>query len=470
MRLWGGRTIKPTDPRVERYNASLSFDLRLAGEDVRGSQAWARALARAGVLPAGEAEAIQRCLADILADVDQGTFHAAPSDEDIHTAVERLLTERLGPVAGKLHTGRSRNDQVATDFRLWIMAHAPRLAGCVLDLQEAFFRSALADLRTPMPGYTHLRQAQPVTWGHWALWHFWALGRDVGRLDQVRRSAAILPLGSGALAGTAFPIDRMALARELGFDGVSPNSLDAVSDRDFAVEFLFAGALLGVHLSRLAEQLILYSTAEFGFVELDEAFTTGSSLMPHKRNPDPLELARGKAGRLIGHLTGLLTTLKGLPSAYDKDLQEDKEPVFDAYDTLAETLPVLTGLIGSLRLRPERMRSALSPETFAVDLADHLAARGVPFRQAHEFVGQAILKAESLGVGLDQMRPEDWQAVSPLFGEEMAGLFDVGRALDRRAADGGTAAAALQAQAEAAQGWLASRGRPAVEPNGAERG
>lgn len=458
MKLWGGRMTKPTDPLVERLNASAPFDVRLAAEDVRGSQAWARALARAGVLQGKEAEAIQQGLAAIAAEIEQGAFRPAPADEDIHTAVERTLTERIGAVAGKLHTGRSRNDQVATDFRLWVMAGSSKLAGHVLDLQKALLQSAQADLHAPMPGYTHLRQAQPIPWGHWALAHFWALGRDVERFDQAGRRAAVLPLGSGALAGTSAPVDRRALADELGFTEVAPNSLDAVSDRDFAVEFLFAGALLGVHLSRLAEQLILFSTAEFGFLELDDAFTTGSSLMPHKRNPDPLELARGKAGRLIGNLTGLLATLKALPSAYDKDLQEDKEPVFDAFDTLVGTLPVLTGLIGSLRLNTERMRAAISPDTFAVDLADRLVARGVPFRQAHELVGLALQRAEKLGVELEQMQPDDWQAISPDFGEDMHGLFDVDQSLERRAAVGGTAAAALKDQVERAQAWLKSRG------------
>ncbi len=459
MKLWGGRMAKPTDPRVERYNASAGFDVRLAAEDVRGSQAWVRALARAGALTADEADALQQGLAAIAAEIDQGAFQPAPTDEDIHTAVERVLTERIGAAAGKLHTGRSRNDQVATDFRLWVMAGCSTLIGLVIDLQAALLQSAQADLHAPMPGYTHLRQAQPITWGHWALSHFWALGRDVERFDQAGRRAAVLPLGSGALAGTSAAVDRAKLADDLGFTQVAPNSLDAVSDRDFAAEFLFAAAMLGVHLSRLAEQLIVFSTAEFGFVELDEAFTTGSSLMPHKRNPDPLELARGKAGRLIGHLTGLLVTLKALPSAYDKDLQEDKEPVFDAFDTLAGTLPVVAGLIGSLRLNTDRMRTAISPETFAVDLADRLVAQGVPFRQAHELVGLALKRAEKLGVELEQMQPDDWQAISPDFGENLSGLFDVEQSLERRAAIGGTAAAALKDQAEQARGWLKSRAR-----------
>jgi len=459
MKMWGGAMSAPLDARLARYNASLDFDIRLAREDLRGSRGWAGALARAGVLQPDECHALQRGLDEIEVEFDQGSFATQPSDEDIHTAVERRLTERLGPLAGKLHTGRSRNDQVATDFRLWIMAHTEKLTSAALDLQQALLHSALADLHTPMPGYTHLRRAQPVTWGHWALSHFWPLVRDLRRLDEARQTASVLPLGSGALAGTGFAIDRLALARELGFDDVSANSLDAVSDRDFAVVFLFACALLGVHLSRLSEQLLLFSTEEFGFVVLDDAFTTGSSLMPHKRNPDGLELARGKAGRLVGHLAGLLMTLKALPSAYDKDLQEDKEPVFDAYDTLEPALPVLTGLIGTLRLQRERMRSAISPETLTVDLADHLAAQGVPFRQAHELVGRAVRLAETRGVALDRMAADDWRSISPLFGEETAGLFDVPAALERRTAIGGTSTRALEAQAASARDWLAAHGR-----------
>lgn len=459
MKMWGGAMAGPLDDRLARYNASLPLDIRLAREDLRGSRAWAAALARAGVLPAEECETLQRGLEEIGAEIEQGTFATQPSDEDIHTAVERRLTERLGPLAGKLHSGRSRNDQVATDFRMWVMTAAARLVEAVLDLQQALLHSAMPDLLAPMPGYTHLRQAQPVTWGHWILSHFWPLRRDIRRLDEARRAASVLPLGSGALAGTGVAIDRAALARELGFDHVSANSLDAVSDRDFAADFLFACALLGVHLSRLSEQLLLYSTDEFGFVVLDESFTTGSSLMPHKRNPDGLELARGKAGRLVGHLTGLLMTLKALPSAYDKDLQEDKQPVFDAFDTLEPTLGVLSGMIGTLRLERQRMRSVISPATLAVDLAERLTAQGMPFRQAHELVGRAVRLAESRGVALDRMAAEDWRSIDPGLGEAAAGGFDVPSALERRAATGGTSAGALQAQVAAAREWLGECGR-----------
>ncbi|MCJ7512875.1 MAG: argininosuccinate lyase [Anaerolineales bacterium] len=450
---------KPTDPRVERFNASYPFDCRLAEEDIRGSMAWASALRRAGILNEEEETNLRSGLAAIRDEFAGGTFPSDSSDEDIHSAVERRLTELIGPVAGKLHTGRSRNDQVVTDFRLWVMGACASLSAEVLALQQALVGCAAANLHAPMPGYTHLRQAQPITWGHWVLCHFWPLDRDLQRLVECAGTASVLPLGSGALAGTSVPVDRADLAGELGFSGVSPNSLDAVADRDFVAVFLFDCALLGVHLSRLAEQLILFSTHEFGFVELDESFTTGSSLMPQKRNPDPLELTRGKTGRLIGHLAGLLSTLKGLPSAYDKDLQEDKEPAFDAMDTLMAALPVVTGVIRSMRVDPERLAAAITPEVYAVDLADHLVAKGLPFRQAHAAVGMAVRLAEARGVSLDELSPEEWASASPLFAGDMNALFDVQVVLDRRDSVGGTGHRALEVQLEAARARIKEHGK-----------
>jgi len=454
MKLWGGRFAKEIDPSVQRLNDSLRFDIRLAQEDIEGSLAWASALASAGILDSDELRLLRDGLERVAREIASGQHVPAPTDEDIHTAVERRLTEIVGPVGGKLHTGRSRNDQVATDFRLWVMRASDRAAEAIAGLQRALLGSAEAALEAPMPGYTHLQPAQPVTWGHWALSHFWPLGRDVTRFQAARASAAVLPLGSGALAGTAFPVDREALARELGFVGLSANSIDAVGDRDFAAEFLFAAALLGVHLSRLSEQLILFSTREFGFVVLDDAYATGSSLMPHKKNPDPLELARGKAGRLIGHLTALLTMLKGLPSAYDKDLQEDKEPVFDASDTLMLLLPVLAGLIGSLRLHPGRMLAQLTPALFAVDLSDYLVSKGLPFREAHDVVGQAVRLAEVRQVTLSDLTPDDLRSLCGLFGEEVGEIFNIPRSLAQRSVQGGTAPDALRRQLEAARASL----------------
>lgn len=457
-KLWGGRFTGDTDERMHRFNASLDFDVRLYDEDIEGSIAWARALVGAGVLTAVEAERIVAGLEVVREEFVQGTIAFAPGDEDVHTAVERRLTELIGPVAGKLHTGRSRNDQVATDFRLWVMRALDRLQAEVAGVQQALVESAAAHPALPLPGYTHLQHAQPVTWGHWVLSHFWPLQRDRERLQQARARAAVLPLGAAALAGTAYAVDREALAAALGFESVSENSLDAVSDRDFAVDFLYAAALLGVHLSRLGEQLILFSSQEFGFVVLADAYSTGSSLMPQKRNPDALELARGKAGRLIGNLTGLLATLKGLPSSYDKDLQEDKEPVFDAHDTLALALPVTAGVVATLAVRPERMAAQLEAALLATDLADYLVDRGVPFREAHGLVGRAVQLAEDRGVALDALEPAALQALDERFGREaetLRAVFDVEAALARRNVRGGTGPAAVAAQLERAQTLLA---------------
>ena len=450
-KLWGGRFTAQTDALVHRYNASIGFDIRLYDEDITGSVAWAEALAAAGLLSAAERDALTTGLEAVRAEFAAGAFAVAADDEDIHSAVERRLTELTGAVGGKLHTGRSRNDQVATDFRLWVMRACDRLAAAVAGTQRALADSAAAALDLPLPGYTHLQHAQPVTWGHWALAHFWPLERDRGRLAAARQSAAVLPLGAAALAGAAFPIDRAALAARLGFAAITPNSLDAVSDRDFAAEFLFAAALLGVHLSRLAEQLILFSSAEFGFVRLADAYSTGSSIMPQKKNPDTLELTRGKSGRLIGHLTGLLTTLKGLPSAYDKDLQEDKEPVFDAADTLELALPVMTSLLRTMELRPERMAAQLEAGLLATELADALVRRGLPFREAHHLVGQAVRRAEERGVALNELTAEEWRDISPHFDADTAAVLAVPAALAARAVAGGTAPAAVRRQLAAAR-------------------
>ncbi len=451
MKLWGGRMSKPTDQLMHELNASFAFDVRLYREDILGSQAWARALAKAGVINVKESEQLIDGLNAVSHEFESGKFETAESDEDIHTAVERRLTEIVGPLGGKLHSGRSRNDQVATDFRLWIMNACEQLRQAIDDFCQAMLENAERDLHTPMPGYTHLQHAQAVTWGHWLLSHVWPLIRDRERLANAQTSAAVLPLGSGALAGTSFPIDRTALAKDLGFAKVSENSIDAVSDRDFALDFLSACTILGVHLSRLAETLILFNSPEFGFIEIDDAYATGSSLMPQKKNPDPLELARGKTGRLIGNLTGLLTTLKGLPSAYDKDLQEDKEAVFDSYDTLSLLLPVLTGLIQTLQLHPERMRDKLSADLFATDLADYLVGKGVPFREAHALVGKAVRRAAEANTSLKDLALDEYQAISEHFDADIANVFDFDASLNCRNARGGTSESALKKQLKAAK-------------------
>lgn len=455
MTLWGGRFSEELDSVAAAFNASIAFDRRLAEADVRGSIAWARALAKAGVLAEAEAHQLVEGLQQIEKEIGDRRFAFVPADEDVHTAVERRLGEIAGPVAGKLHTGRSRNDQVATDFRLWVMDAIDAIDVRLRELQAALVSRAESDFGVVMPGYTHLQRAQPILLSHWWLSHVWPLARDRERLAQARSRAAVLPLGAGALAGTPFAIDGEWLAAELGFDSAAPNSIDAVSDRDFAAEFLFAAALVGVHLSRLSEALILFATSEFGYVELSDAYATGSSLMPQKKNPDTLELTRGKTGRLIGHLAGLLATLKGLPSAYDKDLQEDKEPVFDAADTLLPMIQVMAGLITSLDVQADRMQAALDPALLATDLADYLVERGVPFREAHRLVGQAVRRASERGVPLDRLPLAEWQMISPLIGEDVAGLFDFSASVARRNVAGGTGHDAVKTQLTQAKAMIA---------------
>ncbi len=446
MKLWGGRFSKEIDRQMEAFNASIQFDWRMWAADIRGSIAYARALERAGLVSADERDALIRGLEEVAWEFESGEFVFLPSDEDIHTAVERRLRERVGAVADKLHTGRSRNDQVATDLRLYLLDEIPTLRRSLTDLQKAIVDRAEEHLEVLMPGYTHLQHAQPVRFSHWLMSFFWAFARDQDRLRDMERRVAVLPLGAGALAGHSLGIDRRYLADQLGFGAISENSIDAVSDRDFVAEFLFWAALLQVHLSRLAEDLILWSSAEFGFVEVDEAYATGSSLMPQKRNPDSLELMRGKAGRLIGHLTGLLTTLKGLPTGYNKDLQEDKEPLFDAVDTLRLALPVAAGVVRTLKVYPERMAAALDDGMLATDLADYLVRRGVPFRQSHSLVGLAVRRAGELGLPLRALPLPEFQAISPAFGPDLYEIFDHRRSVEARSSEGGTALASLREQ------------------------
>lgn len=454
MKLWGGRFSDRLDAAAWKLNASIEFDRRLAIQDVRGSLAWAAALERAGILSGEESAQIRAGLGVIEAEFQNETFPFQEQDEDIHTAVERRLGELIGALAGKLHSGRSRNDQVATDLRLWLLDHLPALDEELRGLQGALLDRARVDMGTLMPGYTHLQPAQPVLLSHWWLSHFWPLERDRGRLRGLRERTAVLPLGSGALAGTPFPIDREAIAAELGFAAVSENSIDAVSDRDFAAEFLFCAALVGIHLSRLAEAVILFSSAEFGYFTLPDAYTTGSSLMPQKKNPDVFELARGKSGALLGYLVGLMTTLKGLPSAYDKDLQEDKVPVFNAWDTLSVLLPVLANAVKGLSIQGERMHSGLGADLMATDLADYLVEKGIPFRQAHTLVGKVVKLSGRLGKTLDEMDMDEYWSISPQFDSDVVQVFSASRSVNRRRAYGGTAPSAVEVQILSAQAAL----------------
>jgi argininosuccinate lyase len=448
--LWGGRFSGKLDEAAFRLNTSLPFDKRLATQDVKGSVAWTDTLSRVGILTQAESSRIISGLEAVSAEFESGSFAFADSDEDIHTAVERRLGELIGPLAGKLHTGRSRNDQVATDFRLWMLDILPELAASIQGLQSTLVALAQKHLTTLMPGYTHLQRAQPITLAHWLLSHFWALQRDRERLADLRGRVAILPLGCAALAGTAFPVDRVALADALGFNAPAPNSLDAVSDRDFVAEYLFCAAMLGVHLSKLAENVILFTTAEFGFFELSDAFSTGSSLMPQKKNPDMFELARGKAGTLIGLVTGMLATLKGLPSTYDKDLQEDKVPVFQATDTLLAILPVLAGALATMTVHENRMLSAIDASMLATDLADYLVRKGMPFREAHGVAGKAVRAAAEKGLSLDQLPFDAWQALGP-FEADIKDVFDPMKSVERRNAVGGTSPQAVKIQIQKAK-------------------
>jgi len=407
------------------------------------------------VLTAEEGAQIRQGLEAIRGEFAAGRFAFQPADEDIHTAIERRLGELIGQVAGKLHSGRSRNDQVATDLRLYVLDQLPALRTGLRGLQRALVAQAEAHPELALPGYTHGQRAQPILLAHWLLSHFWPLERDLERLAELRRRVAVCPLGSAALAGTPLPIDRQALASALGFERASENSLDAVADRDFAVEVLAWGALVGSHLGRLAADLVSWSAAEYGFVELDDAYATGSSIMPQKKNPDSMELLRAKSGRLIGNLVALLVTLKGLPSTYNKDLQEDKEPLFDTLDTLELALKVASGAVATMAIRPERLAAALDDTLLATELADHLAERGVPFRESHRLVGQAVRLALERGVGLRALPLEDYRALSPAFDSSLYAALDVKRALERRAALGATAPAAVARQLAQAKACLA---------------
>ncbi|MFN8497069.1 MAG: argininosuccinate lyase [Anaerolineae bacterium] len=457
MKLWGGRFTTPTDSLMERFNASIPFDWRLYDADISGSVAYARALARSGLITGTEATTLMDGLATVRREFGDGSFEIRLSDEDIHTAVERRLYELVGPVAGKLHTGRSRNDQIATDIRLFVRGAVERLAAEISEAQDSLVRQAEAHPDVIMPGYTHLQRAQPVLYAHWALSHFWPLQRDRERFADLMKRVDVLPLGAGALAGNALGVDRAFLAQELGFARVSENSLDIVGDRDFIAEALFAGALLGVHLSRLGEDIVLYSSAEFGFVTLDEAYATGSSLMPQKLNPDSMELMRGKAARLVGNLVTILTLLKGLPSSYDKDLQEDKEPLFDTLDTLEIALPVAAGVVRTMRIHPERMAAALDDGMLATDLADYLVRRGVPFRESHGIVGRLVRAALARGVALRDLPLDAFRQADSRFDDDVYGVFDMRQSVARRNVAGGTAPDAVAQQVAQAKACLKSR-------------
>ncbi|XP_015229356.1 PREDICTED: argininosuccinate lyase [Cyprinodon variegatus] len=453
-KLWGGRFVGDTDPIMEKFNASITYDQRMWDADVRGSKAYVKALEKANLVSTEEMEQILQGMDQISEEWTKGVFLIKPEDEDIHTANERRLKELIGAPAGKLHTGRSRNDQVVTDMRLWLRDALSILTDNSLQLISTMVERAAIEIDVLFPGYTHMQRAQPIRWSHWILSYAVALSRDVDRLLEIKKRANILPLGSGAIAGTPFDIDRELLRRELGFDGISLNSMDATGQRDFVAEFLFWASLCLTHLSKMAEDLMLYSTKEYSFITLSDAYSTGSSLMPQKKNADSLELIRSKAGRVFGRCAGFMMTLKGLPSTYNKDLQEDKEAMFDCYDTVHAVLQVATGVMSTLKINQNVMEAALSPDMLATDLAYYLVRKGVPFREAHGLSGKAVFTAESKNVSLNQLTEADLVAVSPLFGSDVSAVWDYRSSVEQYSAPGGTAKSSVMTQVEHLRNWL----------------
>ncbi|MER7671570.1 argininosuccinate lyase [Kitasatospora sp. NPDC096128] len=449
VRLWGARFADGPSEALAKLSASVHFDWRLAPYDIAGSKAHARVLHKAGLLSDEELAGMLAGLDQLLADVEAGTFVGTVADEDVHTALERGLLERLGAdLGGKLRAGRSRNDQIATLFRMYLRDHARTIGGLLLDLQEALVGLAEAHPDTAMPGRTHLQHAQPVLFAHHVLAHVQALGRDAERLRQWDARTAVSPYGSGALAGSSLGLDPQAVAAELGFEGGSVgNSIDGTASRDFVAEFAFVTAMIGVNLSRIAEEVIIWNTKEFGFITLHDAFSTGSSIMPQKKNPDIAELARGKSGRLIGNLTGLLATLKALPLAYNRDLQEDKEPVFDSCDTLEVLLPAFTGMMATLTVHRERLEE-LAPAGFslATDIAEWLVKQGVPFRVAHEVAGACVKVCEAQGIELSDLTDEQFASISEHLTPEVRTVLSVHGAIAARDGRGGTAPSAVAVQ------------------------
>lgn len=450
--MWAGRFESGMSDALRAISFSLHFDRKLLPYDVRGSQAHARSLGRLGVLSQTEVDAIVNGLEQILSDIAAGQDLFQDADEDVHMAVERILSDRIGTAGKKLHTGRSRNDQVATAFRLYVRDNCKRILGQILSLQGAVLDLACVHKDTLMAGYTHMQQAQPVTLGHYLLSLFFALERDRERFQQARLRAGRNPLGSGALAGSSFPVDRRAVAAELGFDGVTENSIDAVSHRDWTLEFLSACAILGTTLSRYAEDFVTWSASEFGYVTFSDAYTTGSSMMPNKKNPDGFELARGKCGRLVGNLTALMTTVKGAPLTYSRDLQEDKEPVFDSAETISVLLGIFDGALREAKWHPDRMECRLTDLLLATDLADYLVEDGVPFRDAHHLVGALVGEATRAGKGLLELPAAHWTELPG--GLAIRGKLSFASSLARRNIEGGTGPVSVANQLETAAALL----------------
>ena len=455
-KAWGGRFALSPDARLEAFNASVGFDVRMIREDIRGSIAHARMLGRQGIISAEEAETLEGGLWQVLAESDRGELVLTISDEDVHTGVERRLRELLGPVAGKLHTARSRNDQTATDLRLWTKGALLEILAGVMDLREALLDVAAEQIDVVMPGYTHLQRAQPILLSHHLLAYDAMFARDADRLRETLRRTDVSPLGSAALAGTTFPIDRHATAADLGFAAISTNSLDAVADRDYVCDALYACAMIATHISRLSEEICLWASAEFRFISLSDAFSTGSSIMPQKKNPDVAELARGKTGRVYGHLMAMLTVIKGTPLTYNKDFQEDKEGIFDAVDTILITLDVLPPMIRTTTWNAARMAaSATADFSLATDAADLLARRGVPFREAHAVVGALVGRCTAEGITFADLTETQWAEIHPVFATERPPLT-AEESVAARDVPGGTAPRQVAAALEAARAAAAA--------------
>lgn len=461
-KLWGGRFTKQTDQLVEEYTASIMFDKQLYEEDIQGSLAHVRMLGKCGILPDDDVEKIIDGLHSVLSRMRRGEIEFSIADEDIHMNVEKLLIEEIGPVGGKLHTGRSRNDQVATDMHLYLRKRVVELVELLAKLQESLITQATANIDTILPGYTHLQRAQPILLAHHLMAYVSMFARDAERLMDSYKRINVLPLGAGALAGTTFPIDRHFVAQQLGFDRVYENSLDAVSDRDFILEFLSDAAIVMMHLSRLCEELVLWSSTEFRFVELDDAFCTGSSIMPQKKNPDVAELVRGKTGRVYGNLFGLLTVLKSLPLAYNKDMQEDKEGMFDTVATLQGALQLMAPMIATMKVNKDRMRQAVNQDfSNATDIADYLVGKGLPFRQAHEVIGKLVLHCIQKNIYLLDLELDVYQQFSKLFENDIYEVLQPEQVVNARNVYGGTAAgqvsgaiARANEQLQGTTGWV----------------
>ncbi len=446
MKLWGGRFSKSTDKSVDDFNSSIRFDSRMYAQDIRGSKAHAKMLGKQGIIPKEDSDLIVKTLDEILLDIENGNVEFTIDAEDIHMNIETILISRIGDVGKRLHTGRSRNDQVALDARLYLRDESEELSVMLKDLLETILKLAEENLDTIMPGYTHLQKAQPITFAHHIMAYYEMFSRDLSRLNDWKSRMNVMPLGSGALAGTTYPLDREFVAKELDFDSITKNSIDGVSDRDFVCEMAFVLSMVMVHLSRFSEEIILWSSNEFSFVDLDDAYSTGSSIMPQKKNPDVAELARGKAGRVFGDLLGLLTMMKGLPLAYNKDMQEDKEQIFDAIDTVKMCLPVFSGMLSTMKLKKDNMlNGAKGGFTNATDVADYLVKKGLPFRDAHAVVGKMVAYCLDKDTVIDALSMEEFKTFSDIFTEDVYEAISLETCVNMRKLVGGPAKETMKA-------------------------